>query len=79
MTETRQHLENFAKEKLATFEKIGDGSSKLEHSLVDASSAISTIATTVSLMDKRLKDISKFAAQADLNVKSELQGLDQKS
>ena len=77
--ETRQHLENFAKDKLASLEKNCNGSSKLEHYFIDASKTAVIIAATVSLMDKRLKDISKYAIQADLDVKHELLGLDKKT
>lgn len=76
--ETRQHLEKFAKDKLASLEKSCSGSSKLEHNFTDASKTAATIAATVSLMDKRLKDLSKYTTQADLDVKHELLGLDKK-
>ena len=79
MQETRQHLEKFTKEKMATLDRNCSGSSKIEQSFSEASKSAATFTATVAQMEKRLKDLTKFIAQADLEVKNDLQGLDSKN
>ena len=78
LKETRHHLEVYAKDKMATLDRNCSNSSSIEATFAKVIEELNSATAATALMDKRLKDISKYVAQVDIDTKNDLQGLDSK-